>query len=129
MKSSITESISALVVVIAVLVVLAFMALTIGQSIVEIVVSMILLLCVAAIVIAPTGFIERYFRFGGWFNDDSTKWGFRFSVIGMSVSVIALTLTFYFAWQDRNQESKLDEVIEEIQLLRSDINKHRPGEQ
>ena len=76
----------------------------------------------AAIVIAPTGIIEKRFKFAGWFRDDHSRWGFRFSIIGTSISVIALTLTFYFAWMDRILYVKLEEAIDEMGAQRLNID-------
>jgi hypothetical protein len=87
-------------------------------TLVEIVVVLVLLGCIAAIVIAPTGLFERYFRFAEWWKSDSSKWSFRLSTVALSFSIIALVLTLYFRWMDKHIDAKLVEVIGETRAQR-----------
>lgn len=81
--------------------------------------TLVILGCIALIVIAPTGFIEREVRFFDWWQGGSYEWGFRISVIAFSVSIISIMLTLWFAWMDRKMYAMFDETLSELKEQRN----------
>lgn len=88
------------------------------NTLAKIVFVLILLGCIAVVLLAPTGLIERQLQFTEWSPGDFSTAVSRLSVIALSVSIMSIMLTVWFAWMDRKVYTSFDEAFEELRAQR-----------